>query len=70
MDAEDETVLSITWEPVEGGSCREMIQFTVDNVYRLTAVLFGKAEEPTKPKKVVCFTDEPKGFWRKYILIV
>ncbi|XP_074655688.1 uncharacterized protein LOC141909201 [Tubulanus polymorphus] len=49
--AGDDTTVRITWQPKQEGNCREMVQFMISDVYRLTAILFGAAEEPPKKKK-------------------
>ncbi|ESO92879.1 hypothetical protein LOTGIDRAFT_232956 [Lottia gigantea] len=51
VDPDDYKTLSITWAPDEASSCREMVLFKVDGVYRLQAYVFGNAEE-IKQKKV------------------
>ena len=53
VEPNDELLLTMTWSPREAGNVREMIQFQVEDAFRLTAILFGKAEEPPKPKKVI-----------------
>lgn len=52
VEADDSVLLTIIWSPKKAGSYRELVQFQVDDVFRLTTILFGKAEEPVKPKKV------------------
>ncbi|RUS79093.1 hypothetical protein EGW08_013146 [Elysia chlorotica] len=38
--------LEITWTPEEAGGVREMIQFHINEVFRLQAFLFGLVEQP------------------------
>ena len=53
LEAGDELLLTIVWRPSEAGNYRELVQFQVNDAFRLTTILFGKAEEPPKPKKVL-----------------
>ena len=50
---EEVVSLTLTWTPQEAGSCREMVLFHVNGVFRLQAYVFGTAEEPKPVKKVV-----------------
>ncbi|GFR71371.1 abnormal spindle-like microcephaly-associated protein homolog [Elysia marginata] len=43
--------LEISWSPDEAGGVREMIQFHINDVYRLQAFLFGSAEQPKQIKR-------------------
>ncbi|XP_050415465.2 abnormal spindle-like microcephaly-associated protein homolog [Patella vulgata] len=52
VGAEDYVTLSITWSPDEACTCREMILFKVDGVYRLQSYVFGSAEAVKKQKPV------------------
>ena len=51
VDPHDECCITFTWSPQDGGNCRELVLFHVDDVYRLQAVVFGCALTNTKPKK-------------------
>jgi len=51
VGAHDEHCLTLIWSPKEGGNCRELVLFHVDNVYRLQAVMFGCALANSKAKK-------------------
>ncbi|BFZ20292.1 hypothetical protein BsWGS_23331 [Bradybaena similaris] len=44
--------LEITWAPEEAGGYREMVQFYVNEVYRLQAFLIGTADKPKPPRKI------------------
>ena len=50
---EDSLVISITWCPEENGSCREMMLFKIDGLYRLQAFLLGTADLPKTTRKGV-----------------
>ncbi|GFO45530.1 abnormal spindle-like microcephaly-associated-like protein [Plakobranchus ocellatus] len=43
--------LEISWSPEETGGVREMIQFHINDVYRLQAFLFGSADKPKQPSR-------------------
>lgn len=45
--------LEITWTPDEDGGFREMIQFHINECYRLQAFMFGTAEKPKPQRKMV-----------------
>lgn len=53
ISSKEEKFLSITWEPKEGGSCREIIRFRWDGSPQLQVIVFGTAVEPTLPKSKV-----------------
>ncbi|XP_059177929.1 abnormal spindle-like microcephaly-associated protein homolog isoform X2 [Physella acuta] len=44
--------LEITWTPDEDGGFREMIQFHINECYRLQAFMFGTAEKPKPQRKM------------------
>ncbi|XP_005095167.1 abnormal spindle-like microcephaly-associated protein homolog [Aplysia californica] len=52
VGAEDVFELEITWSPEEDGGCREMIQFSVNGIFRLQAFVLGTVEKPKAPRKV------------------
>ncbi|XP_013394208.1 abnormal spindle-like microcephaly-associated protein homolog [Lingula anatina] len=50
--AKSDLCLEIVWEPTEEGNCRQMIQFHVDDAYRLTTIIYGTALAPPQPKRI------------------
>ncbi|PFX15185.1 Abnormal spindle-like microcephaly-associated protein-like [Stylophora pistillata] len=64
----EETFLSIKWEPKESGNCREVILFKWHNSPRLQVVVFGTALGPKKIKsatKKIVKKSGPKKISRK-----
>ena len=53
VGAEEVVTLTLTWTPQEAGSCREMVLFHVNDVYRLQAYVFGTADDLKPVKKGV-----------------
>ncbi|XP_061184440.1 abnormal spindle-like microcephaly-associated protein homolog [Saccostrea echinata] len=52
VDGESMYNLEISFNPENEGNFREMIQFSIDNAYRLQAFVFGTCQKPQK-KKIV-----------------
>lgn len=52
VDAESKHYLDISWIPETEGRFREMIQFSVDDAYRLQAFVFGTCQNPQRKRKV------------------
>jgi abnormal spindle-like microcephaly-associated protein len=55
VDGESVYHLDISWSPENEGNVREMIQFSVDDAYRLQAFVFGSCQNPQKKKKMVIY---------------
>lgn len=65
---EEVVSLTLTWTPQEAGSCREMVLFHVNDVYRLQAYVFGTADDPKPAKKGVSRFEAWKNLCQ-YILL-
>ena len=61
--------LTLTWTPQDGGGCREMILFHINEVYRLQAYVFGTAEDPKPVKKGVSTQNRCKRLFLLYLKI-
>ncbi|XP_032240895.2 abnormal spindle-like microcephaly-associated protein homolog [Nematostella vectensis] len=48
VEPEEEVLLPITWEPKEGGRCRELFVFKWAETHRLLAIVYGTAIEVVK----------------------
>ena len=60
IGSKEEKFLSITWEPKEGGNCREIIRFRWDGSPQLQVIVYGTALGPTKAKSTAKRNSKPR----------